>query len=37
LANLYGEPFSENQTSVTIDDICKTTEQICIEVKEKID
>lgn len=37
LANLYGEPFSENQTSVTIDDICKTIEQNCIEVKEKLD
>jgi len=37
LANLYGEPFSENQTSVNIDDICKTIEQNCIEVKEKLD
>lgn len=24
LANLFGEPFSENKTSVTIDEICKT-------------
>ncbi|MDV4030477.1 hypothetical protein CMT46_18745, partial [Elizabethkingia anophelis] len=33
LANLFGEPFSENKTSVTIDEICKTIEQNCIEVK----
>jgi ion channel-forming bestrophin family protein len=36
LANLYGEPFSENKTSVTIDEICKTIEQNCIEVGEKL-
>ena len=36
LANLYGEPFSENKTSVTIDDICKTIEKNCIEVKSKL-
>lgn len=24
LANLFGEPFSEHRTSVTIDEICKT-------------
>ena len=37
LANLYGEPFSENKkTSVTIDEICKTIEQNCNEVKDKL-
>ncbi len=36
LANLYGEPFSENKTSVTIDDICKTIEQNCFEVCNKL-
>jgi ion channel-forming bestrophin family protein len=36
LANLYGEPFSENKTSVTIDDICKTIEQNCNEVMDKL-
>ncbi|MDP2386254.1 MAG: bestrophin family ion channel [Bacteroidota bacterium] len=36
LANLYGEPFSENKTSVTIDEICKTIEQNCNEVKAKL-
>ncbi len=36
LANLYGEPFSENKTSVTIDDICKTIEQNCKEVRNKL-
>jgi len=36
LANLYGEPFSENKTSVTIDEICKTIERNCNEVKSKI-
>lgn len=35
LANLYGEPFSENKTSVTIDEICKTIEQNCNEIKAK--
>ncbi len=36
LANLFGEPFSENKTSVTIDDICKTIEQNCDELLEKL-
>lgn len=36
LANLYGEPFSENKTSVNIDDICKTIEQNCIEILQKL-
>lgn len=36
LANLYGEPFSANKTSVTIDIICKTIEQNCNEVREKL-
>lgn len=37
LANLYGEPFSENKkTSVTIDIICKTIEQNCNEVCNKL-
>ncbi len=36
LANLYGEPFSENITSVTIDKICKTIQQNCNEVKAKL-
>lgn len=36
LANLYGEPFSENKTSVTIDDICMTIEQNCREVCDKL-
>lgn len=36
LANLYGEPFSENKTSVNIDSICKTIEQNCNEVKAKL-
>lgn len=36
LANLFGEPFSENKTSVTIDEICKTIEQNCNEVLDKI-
>lgn len=37
LANLIGEPFSENNmTSVTIDEICKTIEQNCNEVKDKL-
>ena len=36
LANLFGEPFSENKTSVTIDDICKTIENNCNEVKDKL-
>jgi ion channel-forming bestrophin family protein len=37
LANLYGEPFAENKkTSVTIDEICKTIEQNCNEVKDKL-
>ncbi|MFY8186427.1 MAG: bestrophin family ion channel, partial [Flavobacterium sp.] len=36
LANLYGEPFSENKTSVSIDEICKTLEMNCIEVRDKL-
>lgn len=36
LANLFGEPFSENKTSVPIDEICKRIEQSCIEVKLKV-
>lgn len=36
LANLYGEPFSENKTSVTIDDICMTIEQNCRELCNKL-
>ena len=36
LANLFGEPFSENITSVHIDNICKTIEQNCHEVGEKL-
>jgi ion channel-forming bestrophin family protein len=36
LANLFGEPFSENKTSVTIDAICTTIEQNCNEVKAKL-
>lgn len=36
LANLYGEPFSEHKTAVTIDDICKTLEQNCNEVSNKL-
>ncbi len=36
LANLYGEPFSEKKTSVTIDAICDTIEQNCNEVKAKL-
>lgn len=36
LANLFGEPFSENKTSVTIDEICKTIEQNCKEVYDKL-
>lgn len=36
LANLFGEPFSENKTSVSIDDICITIVQNCNEVKGKL-
>lgn len=36
LANLYGEPFSENITSVTINEICNTIEQNCNEVRDKL-
>jgi putative membrane protein len=37
LANLFGRPFSENKiTSVSIDDICRTIEQNCNEVYEKL-
>ena len=36
LANLFGAPFSEHETSVTIDAICKTIEQNCMEVRDKL-
>ncbi|OQK15374.1 hypothetical protein AU255_18055 [Methyloprofundus sedimenti] len=36
LTNLFAEPFSENKTSVTIDKICKTIEQNCNEVMNKL-
>jgi putative membrane protein len=36
LVNLFGEPFSENKTSVSIDDICITIVQNCNEVKGKL-
>lgn len=37
LANLYGEPFSENKiTSVPIDEICIIIEQNCNELKDKL-
>lgn len=36
LANLFGEPFSENKTAVAIDNICTTIEQNCNEVKAKL-
>ncbi|WP_255408959.1 bestrophin family protein [Emticicia sp. TH156] len=36
LANLFGEPFSENKTSVTINEICQTIEQNCNEIRNKI-
>lgn len=36
LANLYGEPFSQNKTSITLDEICNTITQNCLEVKAKI-
>lgn len=36
LANLYGEPFSEDKTSVNIDSICKMIEQDCNEVRAKM-
>jgi putative membrane protein len=36
LANLYGEPFSDDKTSVSIDDICNTIEQNCLEVMAKL-
>ncbi len=36
LANLFGEPFSENKTSVTINEICKTIEQNCNEIRSKL-
>lgn len=35
LANLFGEPFSGNVTSVTIDQICQTIESNCLEIKRK--
>lgn len=36
LANLYGEPFSHHKTSITLDEICNTITQNCLEVKAKI-
>ncbi|UZX27512.1 bestrophin family protein [Riemerella anatipestifer] len=36
LANLYGEPFSENKTSVTVTEICNTIESNCKEVQSKL-
>lgn len=36
LANLYGEPFSQHKTSITLDEICNTITQNCLEVKAKI-
>lgn len=37
LANLFGEPFSENKkTSVAIDEICNTIEQNCNEIRGKL-
>lgn len=36
LANLYGEPFSDNITSVTVDDICKRIEDSCNEIRSKL-
>lgn len=36
LANLYGEPFSQNKTSITLDEICNTITKNCLEVKAKI-
>lgn len=35
LANLFGEPFSESATSVSIDQICQTIENNCLEIKQK--
>lgn len=37
LANLFGEPFSENKTSVPIDAICKTIEKDCLVIITKND
>lgn len=36
LANLFGEPFSVNTTSVAIDNICENLEKNCNEVISKI-
>ncbi|USL95253.1 hypothetical protein D1J36_008205 [Riemerella anatipestifer] len=36
LANLYGEAFSENKTSVTVTEICNTIESNCKEVQSKL-
>ncbi len=36
LANLYGEPFLENTTSVNVDSVCNTIEQNCMEIQEKL-
>lgn len=36
LANLYGEPFADNKTSIAIDDICAQIESNCLEIKGKL-
>lgn len=36
LANLFGEPFAENKTSVPIDSICSNIEKNCLEIRAKI-
>lgn len=36
LANLYGEPFSTEKTSVNIEGICQTIEQNCAEIASKL-
>lgn len=35
LANLFGEPFSDNKTSVSVEGICGVIEQNCLEVSRK--
>ncbi len=36
LANLYGEPFLDSKTSISVDKICQTIVQNCDEVKNKL-
>ena len=36
LANLYGEPFGKNKTSVPLDKLCQRIVDNCNEVKEKL-